>query len=267
MNIWDECFERFDFKGRLNNAGSKLTERKVYHIGSGPPLLLMHELPGLSEDTFQLAKTYSKHFTVYLPLLTGKVGDKKLGKLSLGLQSLRILCLNREIHLLKAKSSSPITLWLRDLCNHIRSQSDYNGVGVLGMCLTGNFAMTLMADDAVLGAVSAQPSLPARPHSALHMSDSDIKNTSNRLDDLGHYMHAYRFKSDVICKAEKFSAIDKTFNTAERERVRIKQLEVTAEDENLHSVLVYSFGAGGDKTKQVYDETVEYFKKSFELFG
>ena len=80
-------------------------------------------------------------------------------------------------------------------------------------------------------------------------------------------MHAYRFKSDVICKAEKFSAIDKTFKTAERERVRIKQLEVTAKDENLHSVLVYSFGAGGHKTKQVYDETVEYFKKSFEMFG
>lgn len=267
MSAW-ENYRLFEFDGRLNSSGSKRTKRQVYFSGDGPPLLLMHELPGLSSDTFELADKYvAAGFQVYLPLLTGKVGDRKFGTLKLGVESLRLLCMSREINLLKKKSSSPITMWLRDLCNYIREDTNYRGVGVIGMCLTGNFALSLMADDSVLGAVSAQPSLPFAAHKALHMSDSEIRTTINRLDEMKHHIHAYRFEKDKICRAEKFETLNRTFNEAGRERIKLTQLSGIETDNPVHSVLVYSFQDGGEKTLQVLNETVEYFHQCFAGFG
>lgn len=261
MTSWKD-FTEYDFEGSLGN--SKTTKRSVYKIGEGPPLVLMHELPGLSSETFDLAMSYKEQgFSVHLPLLAGKVGDRKLSKLKLGVESLRLVCLSREIHMLRAHSSSPITSWLRSLCNHIRVETGYPGVGVIGMCLTGNFAITLMADESVLGAVAAQPSLPAFKAKGLHMSGQDINSTIERLDALDHHMLAYRFKTDKICKPPKFEAIRKTFNN-ERERVKCSELDGVPSKENLHSVLVYSFDVGGTETAEVFGETVDYFRESFE---
>jgi len=264
MSVWQK---KFPFTGHLNLDGSKSTKRDVYWKGNGPPLLIMHELPGLSVETFNLGQKYVEEgFRVYLPLLTGKVGDNKQTPLSLGLESLRLFCISREIHMMRSKSSSPITIWLRDLCNYIRQENNHEGVGVIGMCLTGNFALTLMADDSVLGAVAAQPSIPFRPKKGIHMSKSDIQGTIDRLDSLGHYIRAYRFKDDKVCPPEKFSTLNETFNKT-RSRIILETLEHEPQDENLHSVLVYSFEAGGELTQKVLRDTVRYFQNSFEKFG
>nr|BFE50970.1 hypothetical protein GCM10017745_43970 [Saccharothrix mutabilis subsp. capreolus] len=44
------------------------------------------------------------------------------------------------------------------------------GVGAIGMCFTGNFALTMMLEPAVLAPVLAQPSLPLDNPAALEIS-------------------------------------------------------------------------------------------------
>ncbi|MBS0384304.1 MAG: dienelactone hydrolase family protein, partial [Proteobacteria bacterium] len=107
--------------------------------------------------------------------------------------------------------SSAIVDWMRALCRHVAESRKIDRVGVIGMCLSGNFAMTLIAEPNVWAAVASQPSLPARDQSALHMSPAEIAASRAALDAKGA-MRAYRFKDDPLCKAAKFEAIDGAFN-------------------------------------------------------
>lgn len=53
----------------------------VYCLHDGtskPPMLLLHELTGLSQGTLAYAEELSKDFTVYVPLLFGEKGSPLL---------------------------------------------------------------------------------------------------------------------------------------------------------------------------------------------
>jgi hypothetical protein len=87
-----------------------------------PAVLVMHELPGLTENCLKFAdRLVNQGFTVYLPLLFGQLGESSQ-PLCLGVNSVRFsvkLCISREFYLLKTGASNPIVDWLRDLCKHI----------------------------------------------------------------------------------------------------------------------------------------------------
>ena len=136
-----------------------------------------------------------------------------LGRTATAGNLLRILCLRREFHLFASNASSPIVDWLRALCRDVQGGASTRGVGVIGMCLTGNFAITLMGDESVRAAVSAQPSLPGLAPSGLHMSADEVRATRARIDALGlGPMLAFRYERDHICKPQKFVALDAAFN-------------------------------------------------------
>src|SRR6185369_14393778 len=107
--------------------------------------------------------------------------------------------------------SSAIVDWMRALCRHVADARKVERVGVIGMCLSANFAMTLIAEPNVWAAVASQPSLPARDQSGLHMSPTEIAGSCAALDAKGA-MRAYRFKEDPLCTGVKFDAIDNAFN-------------------------------------------------------
>jgi dienelactone hydrolase len=49
---------------------------ELFVRGEGPPLILLHELPGLADKTFELGDYFVKAgFKVILPLLLGRAGD------------------------------------------------------------------------------------------------------------------------------------------------------------------------------------------------
>ena len=81
--------------------------------------------------------------------------------------------------------SSRIADWIRLLCREVRYQSGVEGVGIIGMCLTGNFAIQLIGDDSVLAAVASQPAMPFFKQGELHMSPDDIMQSRNALDNKG----------------------------------------------------------------------------------
>ncbi len=160
-------------------------------------MVIIQELPGIGPETLRLADEFvDRGFAVVLPHLFGP-----LEKTSIGGNLLRVFCMRREFSLFAAHRSSPIVDWLKALCRDIKEQGQCKGVGVIGMCLTGNFAISLMGDDSVLAAVSSQPSMPLMKASQLHMSAADITAIRQRIDATAP-MHAYRFdgRPHVQCR-------------------------------------------------------------------
>jgi dienelactone hydrolase len=167
--------------------------------------------------------------------------------------------MRREFTLFSSNRSSPIVDWLKALCRDVKSQGQHKGVGVIGMCLTGNFAISLMGDDSVLAAVSSQPSMPLMKHSELHMSPTDIEVIRQRIDNTAP-MHAYRFAGDPMCTADKFQAIDQAFNSDGIERVITHTLPGKG-----HSVLTIDFvDEQGHPTREALNEILAYFSAQLE---
>ncbi|MEM8918080.1 MAG: dienelactone hydrolase family protein [Pseudomonadota bacterium] len=223
----------------------------IYTKGAGPVIVIIQELPGIGPETLHLADKFeAAGFTVVLPHLFGP-----LGKISLGGNVLRVFCMRREFHLFAKRKTSPIVDWLRALCQKLKTDHGVPGVATIGMCLTGNFAISLMADDAVLAGVASQPSMPLHDQNALHMSDAEISDISDKLDRVGP-MKAYRIAGDKICRAEKFAAIDRAFNQG-KERIELNTLPGKG-----HSVLTLDFvDEDGHPTKEAFDNIVGYFRK------
>lgn len=222
----------------------------VYTRGSGPVVIVIQELPGIGPSTLALAdRLVDSGFTVVMPHLFGP-----LGEISLAGNLARVFCMRREFRLFAKKSGGPIVEWLRALCQVTRAKHEVPGVGVIGMCLTGNFAISLMADNAVLAGVASQPSMPiGRSPEALHMSDAEITAARSKLDKVGP-MLAYRFAGDKLCKAEKFESIDATFND-DKQRIKLTTIDGPG-----HSVLTLDFVAGdGSPTQAALDEVIHYF--------
>ena len=178
----------------------------VYVRGAGPPIVMMQELPGIGQEALRFAdKLVAAGFEVWLPHLFGPIG-----RTSMAGNMIRVLCMQREFQLFSRHKSSAVVDWMRALCVHVRDARKVKGVGVIGMCLTGNFALAMIADDAVLAAVAAQPSLP-RDQDALHLSDAEVAASRAAIDAKGA-MRAYRFEGDALCTGVRFAAIAAAFN-------------------------------------------------------
>ncbi len=252
-NVWElglrvDGFDKSGFRFKANNG--KNISHTVYTKGDGPVVVIIQELPGIGPETLALAgKFVDEGFTAVLPHLFGP-----LGKTAMNSNLLRVFCMRKEFNLFEKGKTSPIVDWLRALCQDLRTQHQTKGVAVIGMCLTGNFAISLMADDSVLAGVSSQPSMPLGKHDALHMSSQDISEIRKQLDQKGP-MLAYRFEGDKFCQAEKFKAIDQTFND---DTPRVKLTTIPG---NGHSVLTLDFvDQTGHPTRTAFDEVLTYFR-------
>ncbi len=184
-------------------------ERTVYRRGDGPGVVVMHEIPGITPEVARFARIVADDgFRVYLPHLFG-TPDKPLSTGYLVGQMARA-CVSREFSVLARRASSPITDWLRALCRHAHAECGGPGVGAIGMCLTGNFALALMVDECVMAPVLSQPSLPfplSRSHKeALHVSDADLEIVRKRAAG-GCGVLGLRFTSDPLVPEERFARL------------------------------------------------------------
>jgi len=179
--------------------------RRVYVSGHGPGVVVMAEMPGISPDVARFARWVRQAgFTVYMPSLFGRDGARPL--VEEGVAVLRRACISAEFHALAGRGSSPVTQWLRALARFAHRECGGPGVGAVGMCFTGNFALAMMLEPAVLAPVLAQPSLPLDDPAAIESGDDEVREIRARLerDDLS--VLAYRFEGDRHCRAERFAA-------------------------------------------------------------
>lgn len=183
----------------------------MYRRGEGPAVVIMHEIPGITPQVAEFARRVAEAgFTAYLPHMFGTPG-KPISTLYLAGELARA-CISREFSVLARGEASPITNWLRALCRRAHADCGGPGVGAVGMCLTGNFALALMVDETVMAPVLSQPSLPfpitAAHRAALHISDEQLAVVKKRVR-LGCGVLGLRFSNDASCPAERFKTLER----------------------------------------------------------
>ena len=197
---------------------------KVVHVaGAGPAVIVMTEMPGISPHVARFSRwVRDAGFTVYMPSLFGR--DGAVADVEGGTAVFQRACMSAEFRAFGANSSSPVTQWLRALARLAHSQCAGPGVGAIGMCFTGNFALTMMLEPAMLAPVLSQPSLPLDEPAGLEIAPAELAAVRERLEQEDLTVMAYRFKGDRFCRAERFAA----YSAALGERFRARVLPDSA---------------------------------------
>lgn len=238
--------------------------RRVWRKGSGPAVIVMHEIPNLHPQVLRFAdRVAAQGMTVYCPSLFGEDGRMPSQAYALG-QMLWTICVRREFNVWANGKSSPIVDWLRALARHAHAACGGRGVGAVGMCLTGGFALAMMTEPAVVAPVLSQPSLPLGKKGAgrIDASPEEIACAKRRFEAEDLSMMALRFTSDKLVPAERFTMLKETFGG------RCQTIDLTDADANPaapiapHSVLTWHLiDEPGSATKQVEQDVIAFFKK------
>ncbi|SDM58062.1 dienelactone hydrolase family protein [Allokutzneria albata] len=180
-------------------------EKTVYVAGSGPAVVLMPEMPGISPDVLRLARWIREAgFTVHVPSLFGVDGAYPTAEG--GVEIAKRACVSAEFRAFAGGGTSPVTSWLRGLAHLAHKECGGPGVGAIGLCFTGNFALTMTLEPAVVAPVVNHPSLPLDDPAGLEISDEDARAVRDRITRDGLTVLAYRFENDRWCTGQRFAA-------------------------------------------------------------
>ena len=191
-------------------------KRDVYRRGAGPAVIVIHEMPGLHPLVIRFADSVAAAgMTVYCPHLFGEPGrpaSHPLGALTM----LGGICIRREFNVWATDKSSPIVEWLRALSRKAHADCGGKGVGAVGMCFTGGFALAMMTEPSVVAPVLSQPSLPlggAKPARAagIGASPAEVACARRRFDEEGLSMIGLRFYGDPFVPDARFDTYKREF--------------------------------------------------------
>lgn len=131
----------------------------TYRKGSGPGVIVVHEIPAITPKVAGFAEeVVDRGFTVVMPDLVGRPGMEP-SNVNL-IRSMTSVCVSREFTALAMGQTSPIIAWLRALAKALHADVGGPGVGAVGMCFSGGFALGMMVDDIMVAPVLSQPSMP-----------------------------------------------------------------------------------------------------------
>ncbi len=179
---------------------------KIVHVaGSGPAVIVMTEMPGISPHVARFSRWVREAgFTVYMPSLFGR--DGAVPSAEEGAAVFQRACVSAEFRAFAANGSSPVTQWLRALARLAHQECGGPGVGAIGMCFTGNFALTMMLEPAMLAPILSQPALPLNDPGGIEIAPDEVKTVRERLEREDLTVLAYRFDGDRFCTAQRFAA-------------------------------------------------------------
>lgn len=240
--------------------------RPVYRRGSGPAVIIIHEIPGLHPQVVEFAdRVVEAGMTVFLPSLFGTPG-KPLSTGYAVQQMFLNVCIRREFSAWNGGKSSPIVDWLRALARHAHADCGGPGVGALGMCFTGGFALAMMTEPAVVAPVLSQPSLPFRGSKAgsIDVSDTEIACAKARFINEDLSLLGLRYKSDKLVPAARFERYRTEFGD------RFESVELDDADARQgtgyapHSVLTIHLPTSGPG-KEAENRTIDFFRRRLGL--
>ena len=243
-------------------------EKKVYTAGRGPAVVVMTEMPGISPHVARFARwVRDAGFTVYMPSLFGR--DGAVPQAGEGAAVFKRACVSAEFRAFASNASSPVTQWLRALARFAHEACGGPGVGAIGMCFTGNFALSMMMEPAMLAPVVCQPSLPLDDPAGMNVAADELAAVRQRLEREDLSVMAYRFEGDRFCKAERFTA----FSQALGERFVARVLPDSAANPDTppffaqlvaspHSVVTaHLINEAGQPTLAARDEILAFFAR------
>jgi len=244
------------------------TLRTVYRCGEGPGVLIMHEVPGITPEVARFARRVADAgFSVALPNLFGTAGRPLTPGYVVG-QLVRA-CISREFRVLARHEASPITEWLRALARALHQEVGGPGIGAIGLCLTGNFALALMMEPALLAPVLSQPSLPfpvgASRKAALHITPQCLAEVKKRAAQ-GVGVLGLRFSGDPMSPPERFETLRRELGPG------FEGIEIDSSKGNphgiprtAHSVVTADLvDEAGHPTRQALERVLTFFKERLE---
>ncbi len=184
--------------------------RDVYRTGSGPAVIVISEIPGITPKVAEFGRRVASiGCTAVLPHLFGEPGAEPSN--AYAMKVMAHACVSKEFSTWARNRTSPVTSWLRALATDAHEECGGPGVGVVGMCLTGGFALAMMVDSVVLAPVLSQPSLPfplsASLRSDLGISDADLKRVKQRCEEEDMCVLGLRFTGDKLAPADRFKRL------------------------------------------------------------
>ena len=204
--------------------------RRVYVKGSGPRVIVLHELPGLREGDIEVAQSLSEHFEVYVPLLFGTVGQNDSG---LGT---RQACRTHFFNCNDRNTRHSIMTDLLAMANEVCAKTE---CGAVGMCLTGTFPLWLMDAPGMVAAVLAQPTLPfvwhIWPFAGLDISEDDTAAAMAKAAERKASIYMVRYRGDWISGRTAFYRLADRIG---RWKEKLSYFRVTEVEGRGHSTLV-----------------------------
>src|SRR5580658_6202469 len=258
---WEAELE--DFTKESFEADGK--QRDVFRIGSGPAVIVISEMPGLTPLVAQFGRRVAAAgCTAVLPVLFGDPGRPQ--GVAYVFESIGPACVSREFSAFALKKTSPVTVWLRKLAAAEHERCGGPGVGAVGMCFTGGFALAMMVDDIMLAPVLSQPSLPFSMGKArkadLGISDSDLARVKERTAN-GACLLGLKFTNDPMSPTERFATLKRELGDA------FIAVELDSAPGNphghpkmAHSVLTEHLqDREGTPTRAALDQTLSFFRE------
>ncbi|OBG26960.1 dienelactone hydrolase [Mycobacterium alsense] len=189
----------------------------VYRKGSGPGVVLIPEIPGIHPGVLALGNhLVDNGFTVAIPSLFGTPGKAKTGGYIL--TSIARACVAREFAAFATNKQRPVSMFLRALARDLNASTPGKGVGVIGQCFTGGFALAAAVDDSVLAPVLSQPSVPLPLGRARRvdpgLSEPELAAVADRCANDGLCAMGLRFSEDNIVPRERFAALKERLGDA-----------------------------------------------------
>jgi hypothetical protein len=180
----------------------------TYRRGDGPGVIIIHEIPGITPLVAKFAnEVVERGFTVVMPSLTGTPG--KAPAMPYITAELAKVCIAKEFTTFAMNQTSPIIAWLRALARNLHEEVGGPGVGAVGMCFSGGFALGMMVDDIMLAPVLSQPSLPLpigkKRGADLNLSPDDAAAVAERALE-GCQVLGLRFTRDASV-GDRFSTL------------------------------------------------------------
>jgi dienelactone hydrolase len=182
----------------------------VFEKGGGPGVVLVPEVPGMTPEVLGLAQhLVDSGFTVVVPSPFGTPG--RASTLGYTAGTVLRLCVSAEFRAFAIGASRPFSVWLRALARDLAARTPGHGVGVIGMCFTGNFALAAAVDDVVLAPVISQPAVPF-PLGKVRQADpgvspAELATIRERVDRDGLCLLGLRFSEDPNVRPERFAAL------------------------------------------------------------
>jgi len=241
-------------------------QKTVLRIGtSGPAVIVIHEAYGFTPTLARFCRWLNvAGLQVYAPILFGRADATNREKRSLA--RFVSLCVSREFSLFANGHSSPIVEWLKPLCRRAHQECGGRGVGVIGMCLTGGFALSMAVEASVISSVLAQPGLPVHAHSAIDVSRTDLGTIRERIEAEGLEVLGYRFHGDQICRAERFETLQKALGSGFKPRVIMDESAnpsgtMAKANRPPHSVFTGDLiDEPGQPTREAANEVIAFFR-------
>lgn len=239
------------------------TTRPVYRAGDGPAVIVIHEIPGITPKVAEFGRMLvDRGHTVFMPSLIGTPGREPSGGYIAS--SMTKVCVAKEFSNWALSRASPIIAWLRALAKQAHAECGGPGVGAVGMCFSGGFALAMMVDDTTVAPVLSQPSMPFAVGKArscdLGVSDADLARISERAAG-GCEVLGLRFSHDKFVPDSRWNRLQAALG----DRFIAVTLDSSPGNSHGHRKMAHSVltedldDRPGTPTRAALDQVLEFF--------